>query len=268
MSGPELQIIVHWWAVWEKYHPMLASFQAFALSCWQRKVPWKTRTRDLFIWDHRFKQPFPRDRGNIHSCILLTGIAAVLLLPYSSCWDADRNFSGGQLQRYRGGGMNAFWCTIPSLPVKDQLHFYKPVKDIRVAQFSWEWEPLYAKLGLLNKLLKLFFCEIVLAFSNHICWNKGCYMQRKQSTRLQKLRLSQKEGKLFPFCKVRTLKIENLIAHMEPSNAIFRIMFQKRDHCKVICSRGYCEPVLEQQYCFNYSFLLSLYELAEGQRLT
>lgn len=47
---------------------------------------------------------------------------------------------------------------------------------------------------------------------------------------------------------------------MEQPNAIFRIMkIQERDHCKVIRSRGYCESVLEQQFCFNYSFLLSLY---------
>lgn len=83
-------------------------------------------------------------------------------------------------------------------------------------------------------------------------------MQRKQSTRLQKLRLSQKEGKLFLYYKVRILEIENLIAHMELPNAVFRVMFQKRDHSEVICSRRYCESVLEQQCCFNYSFLLSL----------
>lgn len=69
---------------------------------------------------------------------------------------------------------------------------------------------------------------------------------KKAVNKGSKVRLSQKEGKLFLYYKVRILKIENLIAHMEPSNAIFRIMFQKGDHCKVICSRGYCESVPEQ----------------------
>lgn len=75
-------------------------------------------------------------------------------------------------------------------------------------------------------------------------------MQRKQSTRLEKLRLSQKRGKLFPYYKVGLLKIENLIAHVEPSNAIFIIMFQKRDHCKVIRSRG------SVNQCYNNNAVL------------
>lgn len=115
------------------------------------------------------------------------------------------------------------------------------------------------KAGTIKQMAETDFCEIALVFSNQICSNKGGYMQRKQSTRLRNLRLSQKEGKLFHYYKVRILKTENLIAHIEPPNVIFRIMFQKRDHCKVIRSRRYCESMLEQKYCFNYSFLLSLY---------